>query len=158
MSLTTTMLSPKGRLGASGFRNAALILIVIGTIFALLPLLSPSLVMLSLVSLILIYPWVVIWVKRLHDAGKSGWLFLLVLVLYLVASYAVSAWIGQQFGPPVEQTTDFTKMMEQMNEVARATAVPSTIASVVISLAFVFGGNALLKSDPGPNAYGPAPA
>jgi uncharacterized membrane protein YhaH (DUF805 family) len=114
--------------------------------------------MLSLVSLALIYPWVVIWSKRLHDAGKSGWMFLLVLVLYLVASFAVSYYISQQFGPPVDPNADLEQMMAAMTQAAQATAIPSTIASVVISLAFVFAGNALLKGDPGPNAYGPAPA
>jgi uncharacterized membrane protein YhaH (DUF805 family) len=158
MSMTTTMLDPKGRLGPTGFRNAALILIGVGTILSILSVLSPAMMMLGLVSLILIYPWVVIWVKRLHDAGKSGWLFLLVLLLYLIVTFAASSYIGQQFGPPVDPNADFAKMMETMTEVARVTAVPSTIASVVISLAFVFGGNAILRSDPGPNAYGPAPA
>ena len=158
MSMTTTMLDPKGRLGPSGFRNAALILIVAGTILSILSVLNPALMLLSFVSLALIYPWVVIWSKRLHDAGKSGWMFLLVLVLYLVATFTASYFIGQQFGPPVDPNADFQQMMAAMTEAAQATAIPTTIASIVISLAFVFAGNALLKSDPGPNAYGPAPA
>lgn len=158
MSMTTTMLDPKGRLDPSGFRNAALILIGVGTILSILSVLSPAMMMLSLVSLALIYPWVVIWSKRLHDAGKSGWMFLLVLVLYLVATFCASYFIGQQFGPPVDPNADLEQMMATMTAAAQATAIPSTVASVVISLAFVFAANALLKSDPGPNAYGPAPA
>ena len=158
MSMTTTMLDPKGRLGPTGFRNAALILIVAGTVLSVLSVLSPALMLLSFVSLALIYPWVVIWSKRLHDAGKSGWMFLLVLVLYLIATFAVSYFIGQQFAPPTEPNADFEQMMAAMTQAAQATAIPSAVASVVISLAFVFGANALLKSDAGPNAYGPASA
>ncbi len=158
MSMTTTMLDPKGRLGPTGFRNAALILIAVGTALSILSVLSPALMLLGFVSLALIYPWVVIWSKRLHDAGKSGWLFLLVLVLYLIATFAASYFIGQQYDPPVDPNADLEQMMATMTEAAQATAVPSTIASVVISLAFVFAGNALLRSDPGPNAHGPAPA
>jgi uncharacterized membrane protein YhaH (DUF805 family) len=158
MSMTATMLNPGGRLGPTGFRNASLILIVIGTILSILSVLSPAMMMLGFVSLALIYPWVVIWSKRLHDAGKSGWMFLLVLVLYLIATFTVSYFIGQQFGPPVDPNADLEQMMATMTATAQATAIPSTVASVVISLAFVFAGNALLKSDPGPNAYGPAPA
>jgi uncharacterized membrane protein YhaH (DUF805 family) len=111
-----TMLNPQGRIGPVTFRNAATILIAIGAILTLLPLALPALTALSLVSVVLIYPWVVIWVKRLHDAGKSGWMFVIVLVLYLIASFASSF-------------------------------------SVVVSLAFVIAGNALLRSEPVPNAY-----
>ena len=153
-----TMLNPQGRIGPVTFRNAAMILIAIGAILTLLPLASasPSLMALSFVSLLLIYPWVVIWVKRLHDAGKSGWMFLVVLVLYLIASYASSLFISAQFAPaqaPVANPNDLSAMMAGMAAQMRATALPSAIVSVVISLAFVFAGNALLRSDPAPNAY-----
>lgn len=160
MSLTTDMLNPQGRLGAAKFQTAAFILIGVGAVLSLLPLASPTLGILGIVSLALIYPWVVIWVKRLHDSGKSGWLFLLVLLLYLIVSFAASSFIGAQFGPEVDPATsaDFEAMMAVMSESIRLTALPNTIASVVISVAFVFGANAILKGDPGPNAYGPPPA
>ncbi len=159
MSLATDMFNPKGRLRASGFQTAALILIAIGAIFSILPVVNPALATLGIVSLVLIYPWVVIWVKRLHDAGKSGWLFLAVLVVWLIVSFAASAWISAQFGPPPDPNapTDLETIMATMGETARATAVPSTIASVVISVVFVVGLNAILKGDVGPNAYGPPP-
>ena len=153
-----TLLNPQGRIGPVTFRNAAMILIAIGAILSLLPLALPALTALSFVSLVLIYPWVVIWVKRLHDAGKSGWLFLVVLVLYLIASFAASLFISAQFAPaqaPVVDPADLSVMMANMAAQAQATALPSAIVSVVVSLAFVFAGNALLKSDPAPNEYGP---
>ena len=31
----------------------------------------------GIVSFALIYPWIVIWIKRYHDGGKSGWMSLL---------------------------------------------------------------------------------
>ena len=157
--MMTIMLNPKGRLGPGGFWTASLILIAIGAILSILPALNPVLAILGIVSLVLIYPWIVIWVKRLHDAGKSGWLFLVVFVLWLIVSLAVGAFITAQFGPDTDPAaaTDLAGMMAAMNETTRATAIPNTIASVVVSLIFVFAGNALLKGDPGPNAYGPPP-
>jgi uncharacterized membrane protein YhaH (DUF805 family) len=155
-----TMLNPKGRIGPATFRNAALILIVIGAILSLAPLLNPMLALLGILGLVLIWPWVVIWVKRLHDAGKSGWWFLAVLVLWLIVSVAVSLILTAQFAPAspdLAGSTDFAAIMAAMTEQMSATVVPSTIASVVISLIFVLGANAVLKSDPGPNAYGPPP-
>ena len=151
-----TMLNPQGRIGPVTFRNAAMILIAIGAILTLLPLALPALAALSFVSLLLIYPWVVIWVKRLHDAGKSGWMFLVVLVLYLIVSSASSQFISAQFAPaqaPVANPTDLSAVMASMTAHMQATALPSAIVSVVISLAFVFAGNALLRSDPAPNAF-----
>ena len=151
-----TMLNPQGRIGPVTFRNAAMILIAIGAILTLLPLALPALTALSFVSLVLIYPWVVIWVKRLHDAGKSGWMFVIVLVLYLIANFASGQFISAQFAPaqaPVADPTDFSAVMASMTAQMQATALPSAIVSVVVSLAFVFAGNALLRSDPAPNAY-----
>jgi uncharacterized membrane protein YhaH (DUF805 family) len=151
-----TMLNPQGRIGPVAFRNAALILIAIGAILALLPLALPALTALSFVSLVLIYPWVVIWVKRLHDAGKSGWLFLVVLVLYLTASFGSSYFISTQFAPaqtPAANPGDLSAVMASMAAQAQAVALPSAIVSVLVSLAFVFAGNALLRSDPAPNEY-----
>jgi uncharacterized protein DUF805 len=151
-----TMLNPQGRIGPVTFRNAAMILITIGAILTLLPLALPALTALSFVSLVLIYPWIVIWVKRLHDAGKSGWMFVVVLVLYLIASYVSSLFISAQFAPaqaPVANPNDLSAVMASMTAQMQATALPSAIVSVVISLAFVFAANALLRSDPAPNAY-----
>ncbi len=152
-----TFLSPQGRIGPATFRNAAILLIVIGALLSLLPLLSTALMALSFISLLLIYPWIVIWVKRFHDAGKSGWLFLVVFVLWLIVSMVAGAYISAQYAPALDMTgsTDFSAMMAAVGEQTRATLIPSTIASVIISLVFVLGGNALLKSDPAPNAYGP---
>jgi uncharacterized membrane protein YhaH (DUF805 family) len=34
----------------------------------------------------LIYPWVVLWRKRLHDNGKTGWFLLLILLVWFILS------------------------------------------------------------------------
>ncbi len=154
-----TMLNPKGRIGPVAFRNSAAILISIGAILSLLPLALSAGVALSYLSVVLIYPWLVIWGKRFHDAGKSGWMFLVVLVLYLIASVASSYFISAQVAPtgaPVASPGDVSAVMANMATQMKATALPSTIVSVIISFAFVFVGNALLRSDPASNGYGPA--
>jgi uncharacterized membrane protein YhaH (DUF805 family) len=153
-----TMLNPQGRIGPITFRNAAMILIAVGAVLSVLPAVSPALTVLSFVSLVLIYPWLVIWVKRFHDAGKSGGMFLGVLVLWLIVSLVATFFISAQFAPPqapVANPIDLSAVMATVTAQAQATALPSTIVSAVISLAFVLAGNALLRSDPEPNAYGP---
>src|SRR5581483_10839273 len=97
-----TILNPFGRIGPVTFRNMAIMLIAIGAMFSLMPLIRPGLALLSFASLLLVYPWVVIWVKRFHDAGKSGKLFLAVLAAWLVTGIAVNRLIVARFvsAPP----------------------------------------------------------
>lgn len=92
-----TLLNPGGRIGPVAFRNAALVLIAIGASMGLLPLVWPSLI-LSLVSMVFLYPWAVIWVKRFHDAGKSGSMFLAVFVPWLAVQMTAGWFISRQFG------------------------------------------------------------
>ena len=154
-----TFFNPMGRIGPVTFRNAALILIAIGGCLSLVPLVWPSLI-LSLISMVLLYPWAALWIKRFHDAGKSGWMFLAVLVPWIAANWAAGYFIGQQFGmaiAPVPGTTPaeaFAQAAARMQSIA----IPTAIASVVIALAFALVINEELKSDPAENAYGSPPA
>jgi uncharacterized membrane protein YhaH (DUF805 family) len=153
-----TLLDPEGRIDPVTFRDAAMILIGIGAVLSLLPLAAPALTMVSFISFVLLYPWLVIWVKRFHDAGKSGWTFLLVLVLWLIVNAGAHSLISAQFAPAQgAKPTNLPEAMAFITARMQATAIPNTIASVIISLAFVLIGNALLKSDPKPNAYNPPP-
>jgi uncharacterized membrane protein YhaH (DUF805 family) len=149
--------NPMGRIGPAAFRNTALVLIAIGACFSLLPWLRPDMALLSFVSLLLFYPWCVIWMKRLHDAGKSGKLFLAILAVWMVIGVAVNHFIVARFipaPPPMDPHFIMASMKAQM----QANAVPGTIAGALVALAFALFVNAELKSDPGENEYGPPPA
>ncbi len=149
-------LNPFGRIGPTAFRNAALILIAIGACLGLLPWVRPDMALLSFANLLLIYPWVAIWVKRFHDAGKSGKLFLGVLAVWLIVGFAANRLIVSRFvpaPPPVDPHFIMASIMAQMH----ANALPGTIVSVILSLAFALVINEELKSDPAENAYGPPP-
>lgn len=148
------ILNPFGRIGPATFRNTALVLIAIGACFSLSPVINPGLAALSFANLLLIYPSIVIWVKRFHDAGKSGWWYLAVFVAQLVIGVVVNRFIIARFlppPPPVDPRFLWASMVAQM----QASALPATAASVVIGLIFVFVVNEELKSDPAENAYGP---
>ena len=151
-----TLLNPFGRLGPVTFRNTVLVLILIGACLSLMPLLNPGLAALSFGGVLLLYPSIVIWVKRFHDAGKSGWWFLAVFVVQVIVSLAVNRFIIARFlppPPPVDPNFVWQSMVAQM----RANALPSTISGVVISLAFALVINEELKPDPQENDYGPPP-
>ena len=152
-----TIFNPFGRIGPVTFRNTVLVLILIGAWLSLMPLINPGLAALSFAAVLLLYPSIVIWVKRFHDAGKSGWWFLAVFVAQIIASVVVNRFIIARFlppPPPVDPNFLWQSMVAQM----RASALPSTISGVIISLAFALVINEELKSDPLENAYGPPPA
>lgn len=156
--------SPKGRIGPAAFQFAAIILIGIGFVLNLAPFFSTSLtVIASLLSMVMLWPWIVIWVKRLHDAGKSGWMVLLVFAALLVINMVIGqvltsmlvdqaamneavANAGADIMAALEITTEFTKPVQ----------IPSAISGAVIGFLIVLLGNKLLKSDPEENQYGPA--
>jgi uncharacterized membrane protein YhaH (DUF805 family) len=151
-----TLFNPKGRIGPVTFRNNALILVGIGVLMGLVPLVWPS-PLLAIIGLVLLYPTAVLWIKRLHDAGKSGWLFLGVFVVQLGLGLAANFLIIRPMAPPQAPVNpgDVAAVMANASAQMQATAIPTTIVSLVIGLAVVLIGNALIKSDPGPNAYGP---
>lgn len=149
-----TILNPSGRIGPVTFRNAALILILIGALFSILPYFRPDMALVTFASMLLIYPWMVIWVKRFHDAGKPGSRFLIVLAVWLVAGLLANKFLVSLFvpnPPPIDPNFIWLSMQAQM----QANTLPGTIVSTLISLGFVLVVNEELKSDPGENAYGP---
>jgi len=155
-----TLFNPMGRIGPVTFRKAALILIAISAMISLLPLVAPQMAMLTFASMVLLYPWAVIWVKRFHDAGKSGKMFLAVLAAWWVVGAIVNWFISAQFAPPVVPPTDPASfsVMAAMTEQMVAVALPATIANTMISLAFALLINEQIRSDPGTNEYGaPSP-
>ena len=78
------LFSPTGRIGSQDFMKAGVILIILGIMLSLLKISNPSMVMLvGIGNIILIYPWVCIWVKRLHNGGKSGAMIFGYIGLYI---------------------------------------------------------------------------
>ena len=150
------MLVPGGRIGPAAFRNAYLVLIAIGVGIQLVPLVWPSL-LIGFLGLVMLYPSAVLWVKRFHDAGKSGWWFLAVFAATIAAGLAANHFIIERFAPAIIPGSSAAEVFAQAAARMQAVAIPSAIVSTVISLAFVFIINEELKSDPNENQYGPPP-
>ncbi len=160
-----TLFSPSGRIGSAEFMRAGYILIIIGVAFGLTKLISPAIgAMFGLISVFLVYPWVVIWVKRLHNGGKTGWMIFLYILLYCVALITLAAIVMFTFGGG-----DFMTMItEQMNgdisqaeymrksaELGERLTLPMLISGLIASLATLFIGDKTIGNDPGDNEFGP---
>jgi hypothetical protein len=153
--------------------KGAYILIGLSFVFALLPLVSFSIAsILQIVSLVFIWCWIALWIKRYHDGGKSGWMCLLPIVVWLILTAIVmglastlmpsgaEAEMEAAMNEAVADGGDFGSMMSMMmgasKEVAKETALRSAIAGAIPSLIVAFLFNAMIKKDPSDNQYGPA--
>jgi len=168
--------SLSGRLDQKVFWKAAILLIIIGVIGALLPLINFKLSMaFMIVSLITLWCWIAIWAKRYHDAGKSGWMALIPVCIFIFLIFAVSFVLSSQFGMSGEEKLLFEEKiqdaaaannmgavwamtMEVSEFEAKKNAIPSAIASGLLGLIFVWlFNNVLIKSDPNKNQYDDIP-
>ncbi|MEO1040418.1 MAG: DUF805 domain-containing protein [Pseudomonadota bacterium] len=102
MNLTHILFSPNGRIGQNQYWVGVLILVLSNVFLTLIPLLG------TLIWIALIYVGAVIAAKRLHDAGKSGWIHLipwalsivLVVIGFMVAGGAVLAAVMEVISQP----------------------------------------------------------
>lgn len=166
MSLVASMMSANGRMAPADFQKAGFVLVAISFVLALTPLFLPLMVagLISLLSLVLIYPWVCIWSKRLHDAGKSGWLFLVVMVVWIVIGLIVSQIVTLLFGgesarmmAAAMETGNMDAIMQANEATSQAIALPTAIINALVGVGVVLAGNAILKQEPHENRYGPVP-
>ena len=165
--MSTLFFDPKGRLSSAGFIRAGYILILIGVAFQILAMVNFELAQrLNFISYLLIYPWVVIWIKRLHNGGQAGHKFLAFLLLYTVLSVAGFMIVEFMFGKgmfwQIAYDINMGKLTEseleqKMTEWVKLILLPSTIVSTLVSLATLHIGDKVIPIDPDANKYGPAP-
>ena len=140
----TLFLEGSGRIGQRDFWIGFAILFVAGLIIGMIPIIG------ALIGLLLIYPWVCLYAKRLHDFGKSGWLVLIPVGLQLLAMlFGLMAVFGGMIGAA---SSYGDPGMAMLGGVGAAGALG--LLSLIATIAFVLWVG-LTKGDPGDNAYGP---
>ena len=174
MNIGQLLFSPSGRVSPADFMKGAYILIGIGFVLALLPLVSLTLSGIgSIISLVLIFCWVVLFIKRYHEGGKSGWMTLIPIAVFLLASFVLSPILLGIFSPEYAELQAqmeaqaaeaaasgagigeiFGTAMEGAEAIAKASAIPSAIIGAVLSFAIAFGFNKIIPVDPTENRFG----
>ncbi len=88
------------------FQTAALVLIVVSFIFALGGLVPGAMAAMAigslttLLGLVVAYMWVVLWIKRLHQANTTGWMAILSIVYALGLNFILkNSTEENQYGP-----------------------------------------------------------
>jgi len=155
------LFSMKGRINSAEFLKGAIILITINVILsALSHFMAGLMVWFVLVSIILIWPWLAIWVKRFHDGGRSGWMVLVAILVWAVVGWAFSLIVNMVI--PIDKTVieaaaasgDIGEIIRVSIESVKPQFFLRLIFSVVGSLIVVLLFNAIIKSDPEENQFG----
>jgi uncharacterized membrane protein YhaH (DUF805 family) len=153
MDWRTLFLSHEGRIGQKDFWIGGLILFVIWCLTPfVLHIATP------VVWLVLLYPWVCVFAKRLHDFGKSGLFMLLPLIVG-----CLSVTLGVVFGGVTVISAIWAAM--QGGSIgswavffgALGTMLAFVGVAALFKLIFILWVG-LSAGDPGPNRYGPPPA
>jgi len=156
------LFSPSGRIGPSEFMKGAIILIVVAVILAipnLLGLPKGLVTALSFLSIVTLWCWVVLWVKRYHDGGKSGWTCLLPILTYLILGMIIffAAFGGafmEMFNASLNGATE-AEIAELEAAFNTKSGLPVLIGSTLFSFGIAFLFNKMIKQDAHDNQYGP---
>ncbi|MCA8902543.1 MAG: DUF805 domain-containing protein [Hyphomonas sp.] len=165
--------SPNGRISQGTYWRGVITLFVISAVLsAVAAYVSPFI---GFLGIIFIWPWIALHVKRFHDAGKTGWLTLAMVVLAFIVSFVVGMLLMGAFGVDAasmqqEMMEDMESMqssgdpgavmayaMEQSKKMAQKQLIPNLLSSGIVTAAIGFVMS-LFKSDPADNQYGPPAA
>lgn len=163
------LFSPEGRIGPDMFKKGAVILLAANFFMWLAWYVSFGVgLLVGLVSFALIYCWACLFIKRFHDAGKSGASFALVLLIFIILVYLISNVLLAALSPEVIEMVadvqenldpnepDIDYMMESYTKIFQAFAIPYAVGYLVTGAGVAFVTNKILKSDPEDNQYGAA--
>ncbi len=159
------LFSPNGRIARNRFWQGMVVLTVASVLVAAGAVMVGTLV--SLLGYALIYPYICVYGKRLHDAGLTAWWVIgvwlgTVVFNFILSLFLTPMFMGEEELAIQEEMTerllsgDLAGMMEGA-EILAAELLPLTIfLTVVINLvaAIIVG---LLPTEPRENKHGPVP-
>lgn len=162
MGITGILFNPNGRIGPNSFWRGVIVTFVL----SLLVTLAATYVNLAIgmLSFLLIYPMICVYGKRLHDADKTAWLVIAVIIVSFVISYVLTLVISPMFG--IDQAAlqeqsaalgaegDLAGVMDLAQQAQRDQMIPTLLISFITTFVVAFLV-AQLPSNPETNQYGP---
>jgi uncharacterized membrane protein YhaH (DUF805 family) len=104
-------------------------------------------------SAVTTFLWIILWARRLHDLGKSGWTILIPVGLMLLATFAAFAWGGDTLAQAMRTVQlQEGKLSEQGARLLLAFA--GVIVLIQGGFTIWLGSKA---GEPGSNRFGPPP-
>jgi len=166
MDFRFLFLEPQGRLAPTPFARGLVLLTGVFMIITVLSaVVSPSL---GILQYAIVFPYICLYGKRLHDAGLSAWLWIPFMAGFGFFNMFLSAILLPVLSPQafevqgeiqkIMETSGFNAafeaLAERAPEYARLSAVTS-VASLLLSSALVGFAAYRMRSDPKPNRHGP---
>ena len=146
MDIQRLFLKADGRIGRGEFWTGFLILFVLGIVVHFIPVIG------QIIAIVLIYPWVCLFSKRLHDMGKSGWLQLIPFAVWIIG-ILIAVMTGM--GGAIMAMASGSDAQASAGALAGAGLAALVLcAAALINLIFLLWVG-LSPSQAGDNAYGP---
>lgn len=158
------LFSPSGRINPDEFMRGAYVLVAVTFLINLLPMISINIAnILKIFVLITFYCWVVLFIKRYRDGGKSGWMVFVPIIVFLVGATIHNSVVPPLFAPVLYGELQdamkeammgggFGQLMEASEQyaapLAKKIALPSSLIYAVMSLAIAYGFNKMIKHQP----------
>lgn len=154
------LFSPSGRINSGEFIKGAVLLIVLGILLSVPGILEMGdglETVAMLLSFLLIVPWIFIWIKRYHDAGKPGAMCLVPIFIYIIGFIVMVIFLmGDIIALMFSEAamSDPESIEAEVEALTKEMTMPVAIGSTVWSLIIAFGFNAMIKHQPEENQFG----
>ena len=159
------LFSPSGRINSGDFMKGVTLIVIVTVVLGLLPVLSTGLAALGIIGFVFLWCWVVLWVKRYHDAGKSGWMCLVPIIVYIIVALIVNSVVSSMFIDPnfaavIEEATesgDLSALFKAAGSggLTKTGLIVKALAAGAVSYGIAFLFNNMIKGDAGDNQFGP---
>jgi len=166
MGVLNLLFDPNGRVGQRDFLRGAILLTGFGIVAQVLSIYGGTMIgmIMGLLNLATLYCYLCVYGKRLHDSGRSAWMFLLFLLAYIII-YTISMEVGIRLFTPgaIEVRNEMEYLMEREGLMKgmlvhgptynRMTLIPQMLSLLIVNgvLAYVA---AKLTSDQLANKHG----
>lgn len=159
------LFSPSGRIGPAAYMKGITILAILGFLGGFTVKLGPLAILGFVLGLLIFYCFIALGIKRSHDAGKSGWMVLIHILIWFVILMVVGFVVGKVSGVDAGQA--FTAAMNQdVDKLAEIEATTTAISYILMTgiagaaakFVTAFLVNTINKSDAHDNQFGPMTA
>jgi uncharacterized membrane protein YhaH (DUF805 family) len=155
------LFNPQGRIGPRLFWQGVILIIVAWLLLGALSVFGPmaASATFGLLSLLLVYPSLCVFGKRLHDASKSAWWFVAVIAAFVVIYGIVAALLTRGAADELRRGMESLpagspEWMSMIRGIAQRTFLPTRVAATLVGLGLAFFVSRLPR-DLEDNRYGP---